>query len=71
VTLIGIKHHEVGLDSKWYIAGYAMMKAAFMERILEAPLPPNLKSALIVTLEKYVAVDMALALSTYSSWLVD
>jgi hypothetical protein len=36
---------------------------------MEAPLPA--KTALIVTLEKYVAIDMALALSVYSSWLVD
>ena len=71
VTMIGIKHHEIGLDPKWYIAGYAIIKNAFAERILDAPLPPRLKSALILTLEKYVAVDMALALSTYSSWLID
>ena len=67
--MIGIKHHEIGLDSKWYIAGYAIIKAAFAEKIMEAPLPMRAKSALIVTLEKYVAIDMALALSAYSSWL--
>ncbi len=71
VTMIGIKHQEIGLDPKWYIAGYAIMKAGFAERVLDAPLPSRLKTALIVTLEKYVAIDMALALSTYSSWLVD
>jgi Protoglobin len=71
VSTIGIKHHEIGLDSKWYIAGYAIIKAAFAEKIMEAPLPVRAKSALIVTLEKYVAIDMALALSAYSSWLID
>jgi hypothetical protein len=71
VSMIGIKHHEIGLDSKWYIAGYAIIKAAFAEKIMEAPLPLKAKTALIVTLEKYVAIDMALALSVYSSWLVD
>jgi protoglobin len=65
VSMIGIRHHEIGLDSKWYI------KAAFAEKIMEAPLPLKAKTALIVTLEKYVAVDMALALSAYSSWLID
>ena len=59
--MIGIKHHEIGLDSKWYIAGYAIIKAAFAEKIMEAPLPLKAKTALIVTLEKYVAIDMALA----------
>ena len=71
VSMIGIKHHEIGLDSKWYIAGYALIKAAFAEKIMEAPLPLKAKSALIVTLEKYVAIDMALALSAYSSWLLE
>jgi protoglobin len=71
-TLIGIKHHEIGLDPKWYVAAYALMKARFAEHLLlhtDVPLP--LKSALVVAFEKYVAVDMALALSSYSSWLVD
>jgi hypothetical protein len=71
VSMIGIKHHEIGLDPKWYIAGYAVVKAAFAQKILEAPLPLRAKTALIVTLEKYVAIDMALALSAYSSWLID
>jgi hypothetical protein len=71
VAMIGIKHHEMGLDPKWYIAGYALMKARFAEKLLEAPVPLRMKSALIVTLEKYVAMDMALALSTYSCWLIE
>ena len=71
VSMIGLKHHEIGLDSKWYIAGYATIKAAFAEKIMEAPLPLKAKTALIITLEKYVAIDMALALSAYSAWLVD
>ena len=71
-SLIGIRHHELGLDPKWYIAGYALMKARFAEQLLLDPsMPLPLKSALIVTLEKYLAVDMALALSSYSAWLVD
>jgi hypothetical protein len=70
-TLIAIKHHEVGLDPKWYVAGYALMKLRFTEKLLQAELPQATKEALIATLEKYIAVDMALSLSTYSSWLID
>ena len=62
VTMIGIKHLEIGLDSKWYIAGYALMKVRLVEKLLESPVPLSMKSALIATLEKYVAIDMALAL---------
>ena len=71
-SMIGIKHHDVGLDPKWYIAGYALMKARFIEQLLlQTTVPLPLKSAMIIALEKYVAVDMALALSSYSSWLVE
>jgi hypothetical protein len=71
-TKIGILHHELGLDPKWYIAGYALMKSRFTEQLLlDVSIPLPLKAALVVTLEKYVAVDMALTLSSYSDWLVD
>jgi|AraplaMF_Cvi_mMS_1032046.scaffolds.fasta_scaffold00243_5 hypothetical protein len=71
-TKVGIMHHELGLDPKWYIAGYALMKAQLAEQLLfDASIPLPLKAALVVTLEKYVAVDMALTLSSYSDWLVD
>lgn len=71
VSMIGVRHHEMGLDFKWYIAGYAVIKAAFAEKIMDAPLPLKAKTALLVTLEKYVAIDMAVALSAYSAWLLD
>lgn len=44
-TLIGIKHHEIGLDPKWYIAGYALMKLRFTEELQRAPLPLETKDA--------------------------
>jgi hypothetical protein len=70
-TLIAIKHRELGLEPKWYVAGYALIKVGFIEVLLKAELPPGTKQALIAKLEKYVAIDMALSLSIYSSWLVD
>lgn len=71
VNLIAIEHYELGLDPKWYIAGYALMKLRFTETLLKAALTQAMKETLIATLEKYIAIDMALALSIYSSWLVD
>ena len=47
------------------------MRVRFVKKLLEAPVPLHVKSALIETLEKYVAIDMALALSTYSAWLIE
>ncbi len=70
-TLIAIKHHELGLDPKWYIAGYALIRLRFTEILLKAALSQATKEALTATLEKYIAIDMALSLSIYSSWLID
>jgi hypothetical protein len=70
-SLIGIKHFEIGLDARWYIAGYMKIKSEFLLEILGAPLSSPSKTQLIVTLEKYVALDMALAISSYTSLLVD
>ncbi len=70
-SLVGIKHFEIGLDARWYIAGYMKMKSEFLLEIFGASLPPRSKTQLIMTLEKYVALDMALAISSYTSLLVD
>lgn len=70
-SLIGIRHAQIGLDSKWYIAGYARIKSDFARTILSTELPLTTKTAFVVTLDKYVALDMALAVSSYTSLLLD
>ena len=70
-SLVGIKHYELGLDPKWYIAGYAKIKSDITAIILESPLPPPAKFEFVKTLDKYVALDMAIAISSYTSLLVD
>jgi hypothetical protein len=70
-SLIGIKHYEIGLDAKWYVAGYMRIKKDFSTEILGAPLSLPSKAQLVATLDKYVALDMALAISSYTSLLVD
>jgi hypothetical protein len=70
-SLVGIKHREIGLDPKWYIIGYHKIKARLTERIFAAPLPAARKIDLAMALDAFVAIDMALALSSYSSWLID
>ena len=70
-SLIGIKHFEIGLDAKLYIAGYMKIKSGFSREILCSALSLPSKTRLIVTLDKYVALDMALAISSYTSLLID
>ncbi len=70
-SFIGIKHFEIGLDAKWYVAGYMKIKKDFSTEIFGAPLSLSSKAQLIATLDKYVALDMAMAISSYTSLLVD
>jgi methyl-accepting chemotaxis protein len=68
---IGIRHKDVELDPKWYVAGYMRLKLAFTEIVLRADLPAVAKGKLLKVLDKYVAIDMALALSTYEMAVLD
>lgn len=70
-SMIGLRHQQVGLSASWYIAGYSMIKLDLARIVMAAPLTLGIKTELIATLEKYVALDMACALSSYSAWLVD
>lgn len=70
-SLIGIKHREIGLDVRLYVAAYMKIGSNFRLEILNAPLPLPVKARLIATLDKYIALDMALAVSSYTSVLVD
>ena len=70
-SLVGIKHYELGLNPQWYIAGYAKIKSDITQIILQSPLSPPTKFEFVKTLDKYVALDMAIAISSYTSLLVD
>lgn len=70
-SLIGIQHRELGIDAQWYIAGYNKVKSDLAQTILNAPLLLASKATLLATLDKYIALDMTLVVSSYTSWLVD
>ena len=55
----------------WYVAGYMTLKISFTNVIAETALPPITKGRLIKSLDKFVAFDMALALSTYDAVVLD
>jgi hypothetical protein len=71
VRRIGIQHRDVGLDLSAYIASYMSLKITFTNVIVHTDLPVLTKGRLIQALDKYVAFDMALALSTYDATIVD
>lgn len=71
VRRIGIQHRDVSLSPMWYVLGYMILKIAFTDVIADTPLPPLQKGRLIKALDKYIAFDMAVALSTYDAAVVD
>jgi hypothetical protein len=71
VRRLGIQHRDIDLNVTWFVAGYAKLKLEFLKVIAATEIPPEKKNRLIATLEKYVAVDTALALSTYEALLLD
>jgi hypothetical protein len=68
---IAVRHRDAELNPMWYVAGYMRLKLAFIEVILKSRLPVESKGRMIKTLDKYIAIDMALALGTYGPVVLD
>lgn len=71
IRRIGMRHRDIELSPMWYVTGYMRLKLAFVEIIIKSDLPAVTKGQLVKTLDKYIAIDMALALSTYDAVIVD
>lgn len=71
VRRIAVRHRDIDLDPMWYIAGYMRLKLAFIEAIIRSKFPVEVKGQLVKTLDKYIAIDMALALGTYDTVVLD
>lgn len=71
VRRAGIQHRDVALSPMWYVLGYMTLKIAFTEVLADAALPPIQKGCLIKALDKFVAMDMAVVLSTYDAFVLD
>jgi hypothetical protein len=64
---IAIRHRDIDLNPLWYVAGYSRLKLAYVETIMNSEFGPLTKRKLVKALEQYIAIDMALALSTYEA----
>lgn len=71
VRRAGIQHRDIALNPTWYVAGYAKLKFELMKRIAALDASSDKKMCLTMTLEQYVAIDMALALASYDSVILD
>jgi len=70
-SLLGIAHCEMGLDCKWHVIGYARMKGELTKGILGSQLSSPSKAKLLAILDKYLALDMAISLSSYACILLE
>jgi methyl-accepting chemotaxis protein len=71
VRRIAMRHRDIELNPMWYVAGYMRLKLSFVEVIVGSDYPAATKETLVKTLDKYIAIDMALALSTYDAVILD
>lgn len=72
VRRIGIRHRDIGLDLGSYVAAYMALKIEFTDLLVACTeLPVLTRGRLIKALYRYVALDMALALSTYDAAILD
>ena len=71
VHRIGIRHRDINLGSSWYVAGCMILKMDLINAILKADVAMIQKGRLLRAAEKYVALDMVIALSAYDSGIVD
>lgn len=67
VQRVGIKHRDIKLGSAWYVAGYMAIKMDFILAVLKSEVPMAEKGRLLRVVEKYVALDMTIALSAYEN----
>ena len=67
VRRIGIRHRDIELGSSWYVAGYMVFKMDIINAILHADVSMVQRGRLLRAAEKYVALDMVIALSAYDN----
>lgn len=65
-AMVGEVHKRHGIEPLIYIVGYSVVKTIFMEIIAEKELPPASKGHLVMALERFISLDMGLAMVGYS-----
>jgi hypothetical protein len=65
-AIIGDVHRQKGIEPLLYIVGYSIIKSSLMDIIASADMPPADKGRLMVALEKYISLDVGLAMVGYS-----
>jgi Protoglobin/Methyl-accepting chemotaxis protein (MCP) signalling domain len=71
IERIGLAHHRIGLEPRWYIGGYQFLLSELCAVVLKKHrFAPSRAARLIESLNKVVLFDLDFALSTYQQVLV-
>jgi len=71
VKVIGLMHHRIGLEPRWYIAGYAYLLDRLSELAVRAHRwSPSKLCAVIAAVNASVMLDMDIAISVYQEALL-
>lgn len=70
VQRVGIRHRDIKLSAAWYVAGYMSLKMEIVQLVLRAEIGMAEKGRVLRVAEKYVALDMSIALSAYEDQTV-
>ena len=72
IDRIGRAHHRIGLEPKWYIAGYQFILSELVAIVLKMNrFSPGKAATMITALNKAVLMDLDFALSTYQQILME
>lgn len=65
-AIVGDVHKQKGIEPLLYIVGYSVIKTTFIELIAIKELSSVEKAHLMIALEKYISLDIGLAMVGYS-----
>lgn len=68
---ISIRHRDVELGAGWYLVGYMMLKLEFAGVVARSDLAVSDKMVLSDVLDRYLTIDMGLALSSFNAVVLD
>ncbi|RMH07063.1 MAG: diguanylate cyclase [Nitrospirae bacterium] len=62
---IGLAHERIGLHPKWYLGAYGILFELVAERLVSQYRDPDALASMLVTLQKFFTLDIALGMESY------
>ncbi|MBZ8133596.1 globin-coupled sensor protein [Afifella sp. IM 167] len=71
IRRIGLVHHKIGLEPRWYIGGYSFLMGALAEHVLGMRGGERKRIQQMHCLQRAIMLDMDLAISVYQDVLIE